>query len=188
MKPSAFWTNHIAYKRAAWPRSTTLPTSSTQPNPTQPPLLHSLHSNIAIPAVHSFQPTPTTSSIMDSIAIKFYSSADGDVRRTRLDTGADFNALSKQASAAFGVDGDIKWKDEDGDLVNVKCDGDWRECINYNGGGGAIKLHFFPHTTDGAPGRQQQQQQQQRSESPVEPIEIEVISPPPDDKRGGGPA
>ena len=109
---------------------------------------------------------------MDSIAIKLFSSVDGDVRRTRLDTGADFNALAKQASAAFGVDGDIKWKDEDGDLVNVKCDGDWRECVNYNGGGAAIKLHFFPRTSDGPPDRQQMQQQQQHSE----PFEIEVIS------------
>lgn len=78
---------------------------------------------------------------MDSIAVKLFH--DGDVRRTRVAADAGFSTVQEAATGAYGTAGELKWKDEDDDLVSIKCDADWRECVSA-ANGKVVRLTFFP--------------------------------------------
>jgi len=92
------------------------------------------------------------------ISVKLY--YKDDVRRTRIAANASYVDVAAAVEQAFGAAGDLTWKDEDGDHVNVKTDADWAEAVSANPK--LVKLFYTPA----------QQPQPQPQPQPV-PVEIE---------------
>ena len=84
------------------------------------------------PAARYFASAPANVGAAGTVVIKTMLDSTSDIRRMTVPADATLDGVLKVVAAVYARGATqlgLAWRDEDGDLINMRTDADWREAV-----------------------------------------------------------